>query len=240
MHKIMIVDDEKEIVFMLSTFMEASGIEVVKAYNGYEALIKLDNTIDLIILDINMAQLSGLEVCKQIREQKNIPIFFLTANATQSDKLIGFETGADDYITKPFDPIELVARVKAHLRRYELYELSATYNAKVIEFGDILVYRGARKVLKRQVAVNLSHTEMNLLLYLIDNAHSVMTRQQILLHVWETTIYDENTVNTFIKRLRQKLEDNPTVPVYIKSVRGTGYVFDCPLTYQGKKLYPPL
>lgn len=225
----MIVDDEKEIVFMLSTFMEASGMEVIKAYNGYEALIKLDDSIDLVILDINMAQLSGLEVCKQIRAQKNIPILFLTANATQCDKLTGFEIGADDYITKPFDPIELVARVKAHLRRYELYGLSTSRHTKCIEFGDVQVFRSARKVLKRQVPVSLSHTEMNLLFYLIDNAQTVLSRQQILIHVWETTLYDENTVNTFIKRLRQKLEDDPAAPVYIKSVRGTGYVFDYPL-----------
>jgi DNA-binding response OmpR family regulator len=230
MHKIMIVDDEKEIIFMLSTFMEASGMEVVKAYNGYEALIKLDDSIDLVILDINMAKLSGLEVCQQIREQKNIPILFLTANATQSDKLAGFEIGADDYITKPFDPIELVARVKAHLRRYEIYGLSLSHNAKCIEFGNIQVYRSARKVLKNQMVVNLSHTEMNLLLYLIDNAQNVLTRQQILIHVWETTLYDENTVNTFIKRLRHKLEDDPSSPTYIKSVRGTGYVFDYPFS----------
>lgn len=226
MYKIMIVDDEKDIVFMLSEFMKVNDIEVVKAYSGYEALVKLDESVQLMILDINMKELNGLETCKQIRERSNIPILFLTANASQYDKVIGLGIGADDYITKPFDPVELVARTKAHLRRYENYNASHTPSAKPIEFGDIKIIRNARKVLKDNQEISLSTTEFNLLLYLIDNAQTVLSRKQILMQVWENTQYDENTVNTFIKRIRSKIEDSNDAPVYIKSVRGIGYLFD--------------
>ncbi len=226
MYKIMIVDDEKDIVFMLSEFMKANEIDVVKAYSGYEALMKLDDSIQLMILDINMADLNGLETCKKIREKSNIPILFLTAKASQYDKVIGLGIGADDYITKPFDPVELVARTKAHLRRYENYNTTHTNSSQPIEFGNIKIIRNARKVLKNDIEISLSNTEFNLLLYLIDNAQTVLSRQQILMQVWESTHYDENTVNTFIKRLRTKIEDNKDTPVFIKSVRGVGYLFD--------------
>lgn len=226
MYKIMIVDDEKDIVFMLSEFMKANDIEVVKAYSGYEALMKLDDSIQLLILDINMTDLNGLETCKKIRERFNLPILFLTAKSSQYDKVIGFGIGADDYITKPFDPVELVARTKAHLRRYENYNTKHTNSYNPITFGDIKIIRNARKVLKNDEELSLSNTEFNLLLYLIDNAQTVLTRKQILMQVWESSLYDENTVNTFIKRLRHKIEDNKDTPVFIKSVRGVGYIFD--------------
>lgn len=230
MYKIMIVDDEKDIVFMLSEFMKANDIEVIKAYSAHEALIKLDDTIQLIILDINMPKLNGLEVCKHIRMTSNVPILFLTANASQYDKVVGFGIGADDYITKPFDPVELVARTKAHLRRYENYSLFHSGSSKPIKFGDITIFRNAHKVLKGDTEISLSSTEFNLLLFLIDNSQTVLTRKQILMKVWETTQYDENTVNTFIKRLREKIEENREAPKYIKSVRGVGYIFDYDFT----------
>jgi len=225
MDKIMIVDDEKNIVFMLQEFMKVNSIDVVGAYSGEEALSKLDENIKLILLDINMDGINGMETCKLIRKKSNIPIIFLSSKSSQYDKVVGLGIGADDYITKPFDPVELVARVKAHLRRSRDYNKS-NETVSIINFGDITIIRNSKKILKKNKEIQLSPTEFNLLLYLVDNAQTVLSRKQILINVWESSIYDENTVNTYIKRLRHKIEDSKENPLYIKSVRGFGYIFD--------------
>lgn len=225
MDRIMVVDDEKKIVHMITEFMKANQIEVIPAYSGNEAIKKLDSTLKLIILDINMDDIDGMEVCKKIRERSNIPIIFLSSNASQYDKVLGLGLGADDYITKPFDPIELVARVKAHIRRYSSYGDSVKHK-NFIKFGNIKVHRAAHRVMKDDKEISLSTKEFNLLLFFIDNSNTVLTRKQILNNVWESELYDDNTVTTYVKRLRDKIEQDRGNPLYIKSVRGTGYIFE--------------
>ncbi|WP_432405273.1 response regulator transcription factor [Wukongibacter sp. M2B1] len=225
MDRIMVVDDEKKIVHMITEFMKVNQIEVVPAYSGREAIKKLDATLKLVILDINMEDIDGMEVCRKIREKSNIPILFLSANSSQYNKVLGLGIGADDYVTKPFDPIELIARVKAHIRRYNSYD-NPVKNRIVIRFGDIRIDRAARKVTKNHSEVSLSTTEFNLLLFFLDNRNTVLTRKQILNNVWESELYDRNTVTTYVKRLRDKIEDDRSNPKYIKSVRGIGYIFE--------------
>lgn len=225
MDRIMVVDDEKKIVHMITEFMKANQIEVIPAYSGNEAIKKLDSTLKLIILDINMDDIDGMEVCKKIRERSNIPIIFLSSNASQYDKVLGLGLGADDYITKPFDPIELVARVKAHIRRYSSYG-DPVKHKNFIKFGNIKVHRAAHRVMKDDKEISLSTKEFNLLLFFIDNSNTVLTRKQILNNVWESELYDDNTVTTYVKRLRDKIEQDRGNPLYIKSVRGTGYIFE--------------
>lgn len=223
---ILVVDDDKAIVKMISNFMKIYGFEVISALNGETALKRFDNSIDLILLDIGMNDINGVELCKIFREKTNVPIIFLTASSTQSDKILGFGVGADDYITKPFDPIELIARIQAQVRRYRQYDGLSKEASNIIEFGDIKIYSDSYNVFKNNSKINLTPTEFNLLMYFINNTNKVLTRKQILNHVWKSDIYDENTVTTYIKRLREKIEDVKSSPKYIKSVRAIGYIFD--------------
>lgn len=235
MNKIMVVDDEKKIVAMLTAFMELQGMKVVPAYSGREALEKLDDTIELVLLDINMASIDGIEACQQIRKNSKIPVIFLSGNGTQYDKVLGLSMGADDYITKPFDPIELVARIKAHIRRAQEYNLGFKSNSKgIVYFDDIIVQKDAHKVIKGTDEIYLSSTEFRLLLYFIENPHKALSRRAILQHVWESQHYDENTVTTYVKRLRSKLSDHKEEQRYIKSLRGVGYLFDADLAFEDK------
>lgn len=230
MDKIMIVDDEKKIVQMISEFMKVNQIEVIPAYNAKDAIQKLNSDIQLFILDINMDQMSGIDLCRYIRQKYIAPIIFLTSKTTQFDKVLGLGVGADDYITKPFDPIELVARVKAHIRRFHDYNqnkpIIESVQGKFFMFDNILIDRNAYKVLKNGIEVNLSPTEFRLLLFFIDNASKALTRKEILQYVWESEQYDDNIVTTYVKRLRDKLENDENNQQYIKPVRGIGYIFE--------------
>ncbi|AOT71219.1 response regulator transcription factor [Geosporobacter ferrireducens] len=233
MNKIMVVDDEKKIVAMITAFLELQGIKVVPAYSGREALEKLDDTIELILLDINMDTIDGIEACQKIRENSRIPIIFLSGNGTQYDKVLGLSVGADDYITKPFDPLELAARVKAHIRRAQDYNPSVKSSANIIiRFDDIMIQKNAHKVIKGKDEIFLSSKEFKLLLFFAENAHRALSRKEILKHVWESEHYDDNTVTTYVKRLRTKLSDHQEEPQYIKSLRGVGYLFDADLTFE--------
>lgn len=227
MDKIMVVDDEKDIIYMIRDFMKIHQIEVVEAFSGQEAMEKLDDAIKLMIVDINMDDMSGLELCKEIRKKSNLPILFLTARASQADKILGLGIGGDDYITKPFDPIELVARVQAHIRRYDVYNpANDIQGRRVITFDHIVVYPQHYRVLKNNKDIQLSMKEFELLLYFIKNPFLVLSREQILDNVWNHQVYDYNVVNTNIKRLRKKLEDDPRNPQYIKTIWGIGYTFE--------------
>lgn len=226
MDKVLVVDDDKTIIKMISDFMKIYGFEVVSAYNGENALNKLDDSINLILLDINMNGINGIELCKILRERTNIPILFLTANSTQYDKILGFGVGADDYITKPFDPVELITRVQAQIRRYKQYANRPNNSPNIIQFENIKIFKDAYRVFKNDTELNLTCTEFKLLMFFIENANKVLTRKQILNNVWKSDLYDENTVTTNIKRLREKLEDNKAEPKYIKSIRAIGYIFD--------------
>ena len=223
----MVVDDDKNIVYMITEFMKIHNIKVVQAFSGREAIELLDESIQLVILDINMNSLNGIEVCKMIRQNYNIPILFLSANSAQHDKVLGLGVGADDYITKPFDPLELIARVKAHIRRWQEYSenISISKN-KIIHFDEFTINRNAYKVMRNIEEISLSSTEFKLLLYFIDHVNMALTRKKILSDVWESDHYDENTVTTYVKRLREKLRIDENEQRYIKSVRGVGYIFE--------------
>lgn len=227
MDKVLVVDDEKEIVHLIKDFLQINSIEVVEAYSGEEALASLDETIKLVVLDIGMEGMSGIDTCKKIREMTNIPVIFLTARASQSDKVLGLGIGSDDYITKPFDPIELVARVKAHMRRYAEYnEKKTAEHNEIMRFGCLEIHPDHYRVLKNGAAVSLTYKEFELLLYLVRNAGLVLTKEQILNRVWSSSAYDYNVVTTNIKRLRRKIEEDPDNPEYIHTVWGVGYVFE--------------
>jgi DNA-binding response OmpR family regulator len=227
MYRVLVVDDEKEIVNLIKDFMQIYSIEVVEAYSGEEALTKLDDTINLVVLDIGMDGMSGIETCKRIRKVTHIPVIFLTAKASQSDKVLGLGIGSDDYMTKPFDPIELVARVKAHIRRYAEYNSRRVSESdETIRCGSLMIYPDNYRVLKDGAAVPLTYKEFELFLYLVQNSGLVMTKEQILNKVWSNSTYDYNVVTTNIKRLRRKIEKDPDNPEYIHTVWGVGYVFE--------------
>ncbi len=221
----MVVDDEIEIAEMIEDFLRIESIDVVKASNSEMALEMLDDSIQLMVLDINMDGMNGIDLCKKIRRSSFIPIIFLTCNNSQNDMLLGLGVGADDYITKPFNPVELVARIKAILRRTQSYN-QGSIKDEIITFGDIIIYKKRYKIYKTNVDVKITAKEFNLLLYLIENAYIVLSRDQILTNVWGDAYYDENLVNTTIKRLRKKIENNPEKPQYIKTIWGVGYVFE--------------
>lgn len=221
--RIMMVDDELEIPQMMADFLAIENVDMVVAGSGEEALARFDDSIDLVVLDINMRGMSGREVCKALRAQSYVPIIFLTCNNAQSDILLGLGLGADDYVTKPFNPVELVARIKVNIRRSQTY-VSGTCG-EWMAFGDVQVHRKGYRVCKDGSEVSITPREFKLLLYLLDNAYIVLTRTQILTHVWGDVHYDENLVNTTIKRLRRRIETDPDKPMYIQTVRGVGYVF---------------
>ena len=222
----MVVDDDRKIVYMITEFMKIHNMKVVQAFSGKEALELLDDSIQLVVLDINIGALNGIEVCKLIRQNNNIPILFLSANSAQHDKVLGLGVGGDDYITKPFDPLELMARVKSHIRRWQEYNTNGNMKSEMILFDDFSINRVAYKVMKNKEEIPLSSTEFKLLLYFVDHANMALTRKQILTDVWESNHYDENTVTTYVKRLRGKIRDNENDQRYIKSVRGVGYIFE--------------
>jgi len=221
--KILIVDDDKKIVSMIEDFMRINNIETISCYNGKDALrLANDSSIELIILDINMNDMTGFEVCKEIRKTIHVPIIFLTAKTTQADKILGLGIGGDDYITKPFDPLELVARVKSHIRRHQIYD---NEKQEIIEIRDLIINKKTHEVIIKNEPVELSSTEYALLLYLCENRNRILTRQELLTKVWKSHIYTENTVNMYIKRLRDKIELHKTEPEYLITIRGEGYVF---------------
>lgn len=223
--KILIVDDDNRVVKMLSEYMKLYEFKTICAYNGKDALAYFDDSIDLVVLDINMDGVDGYEVCQKIRENNNVPIIMLSAKTSSFDKIKAFGEGADDYVIKPFDPLELVARIKAHINRTERYKVSKNLE-KPIEFDDIKIYRNAYKVTKGEKEINFSNTEFRLFLYLIDNAFYALSRHKILKDVWQSDLYDENIVNTYIKRIRIKLSGAESSEKYIKSIRGIGYMFE--------------
>lgn len=210
---------------MLVEYMKLYDFKTVCAYNGKDALAFFDDSVDVVILDINMDDMDGMAVCNYIRKNSNVPIIMLSANSTSLDIVKALGEGADDYVIKPFDPMELIARIKAHISRIERYKVSKKLEAP-IEFDDIKIYRNAYKVTKGGSDISLSNTEFRLLIYLVDNAFSAISRQDILRDVWQSDLYDENIVNTYVKRIRIKLGDAGSNEKYIKSIRGVGYMFE--------------
>ncbi|HXX58882.1 MAG TPA: response regulator [Thermodesulfovibrionales bacterium] len=225
--KILVVDDEPDIVELVSYNLKKEGFEVSSASDGEEALTKMKKgSFDFFILDLMLPGIQGMELCRILRNDpktKNVPIIMLTAKGEEVDRILGLESGADDYISKPFSPRELVARIRAVLRRSS--EKPAV--EKVIKVGDLLINRETYSVTKRDVPLTLSSTEFKLLLYLVERKGKVFSREQLLDAVWKDESFVEpRTVDVHIRRLRTQVEDDPSNPKHIKTRRGIGYYVD--------------
>lgn len=221
------VDDEKPISDIIKFNLEKEGYEVVTAFDGEEALEKVESEHpDLVILDLMLPKIDGLEVMREIRKTYHMPVIMVTAKETEIDKVLGLEMGADDYVTKPFSNRELVARVKANLRRQNVQEPveTAKTEAKEIVVGNLTIHPDAYFVSKRGEVIELTHREFELLYYLAKNVGQVMTREHLLEEVWDFDyLGDVRTVDVTVRRLREKVEDNPSHPTYIMTRRGIGY-----------------
>lgn len=224
---ILVVDDEKPIADILQFNLIKEGYRVICAYDGDEALEKVEEEQpDLMLLDIMLPKRDGMEVCREIRKKYDFPIIMLTAKGSEIDKVLGLEMGADDYVTKPFSTRELIARVKANMRRLNV---SAQVEEAVEQTNDIVVglltiQPDAYLVLKREESIELTHREFELLHYLAKHIGQVMTREHLLQTVWGYDYFgDVRTVDVTIRRLREKIEDNPSHPMWIVTRRGVGY-----------------
>lgn len=224
-NKILIVDDDNEIRKITGIYLENEGYEVLKAENGGQALMLIDeNEIDLVLLDIMMPGIDGIETCMKIRENNIMPIIFLSAKSEELDKIQGLASGADDYITKPFNAMELIARVKSQLRRYTRYSTSQNAARNVIEIGNLTINTDTRQVLVGDKEVRLTPKEFDILELLASNKGIVFSIEKIYERVWGEDFYkSDNTVMVHITKIREKIEEEPKRPIYIKTVWGVGY-----------------
>ncbi len=221
---VLVCDDDHSIVDAIEIYLEQAGYRVLKAYNGAEALHALEeNEIHLILMDIMMPQLDGLQATIRIRESMNIPIIILSAKSEDTDKVLGLNFGADDYMTKPFNPLELLARVKSLMRRYtDLGSIAEKNN--VIRIGGIELDKDAKEVRVEGQKIKTTATEYGILQLLMENAGRVFSIDEIYESVWrEPSFSPENTVSVHIRRIREKIELNPKEPRYLKVVWGLGY-----------------
>jgi two-component system response regulator VicR len=225
--KILVVDDEKPIADIVKFNLEKEGYSVELAFDGQEAINKTFSCCpDLILLDIMLPKLDGFAVCKKLRQQIQTPIIMLTAKEEEVDKVLGLELGADDYITKPFGMRELLARVKANLRRVETQQDTFDKVSGVIKSGNLRIDLGKYEVRKNDKVVELTLREFELIKYLASNSEQVFTRETLLEDVWGYEYYgDVRTVDVTIRRLREKIEDDSSNPKYIITKRGVGYYF---------------
>ena len=226
MVNILVCDDDKEIAGALEIYLRNEGYNVFKAYDGMEALnIVKQNQIHLILMDVMMPNLDGIQATMKIREENNIPIIMLSAKREDYDKIIGLNVGADDYITKPFNPLELIARVKSHLRRFtRLGSMDAEGKEGIYTSGGLEVYDNEKKITVDGELIPVTPTEFGILKLLTQNAGKVFSIEQIYESVWNESAYNpENTVAVHIRRIREKIEINPKNPKYLKVVWGIGY-----------------
>lgn len=228
--KILIIEDEQDLARIVKDYINKQGYETAVVDHGKDALQRIESwQPDFIILDIMLPDMDGIELCRQIRERNNVPILILSARGSDTDKVLGLGFGADDYMTKPFSLIELLARIKSNLRRVESMISSAHTPPKdedILQFGAILIDRKAYRVTREGQEVSLSAKELELLFYLCKHRNQVFSKIQLLDAVWGYSTYgDENTITVYIRRLREKLEADPSNPVYIKTVWGVGYKF---------------
>lgn len=225
--KILVVDDEKPISDIVKFNLTKEGYDVVTAYDGEEALAKVNEVnLDLILLDLMLPKIDGLEVAREVRKDHDMPIIMLTAKDSEIDKVLGLEMGADDYVTKPFSNRELVARVKANLRRQGTINNAQPEEDEnsEIEIGDLTIHPDAYIVSKRGDKIELTHREFELLHYLAQHIGQVMTREHLLQTVWGYDYFgDVRTVDVTVRRLREKIEDNPSHPEWLVTRRGVGY-----------------
>ena len=224
---ILIVDDDREIVDSIGIFLSGEGYKVLKAYDGIEALdILSENEVHLMILDIMMPKLDGIKTLMKLRESRNIPVILLSAKSEDADKILGLTAGADDYVTKPFNPSELVARVKSQLRRYTTLGSIGKQNGEIVIDG--LVVNTEKKTVKVDGEdVRLTPIEYKILELLVRNRGRVFSAEDIYSNVWnEETVVGDNTIAVHIRHIREKIEINPKEPKYLKVVWGIGYKID--------------
>ncbi len=226
MYNILVCDDEKEIVKAIEIYLTKEGYNVLKAYDGEEALkILKNNTIHLIILDIMMPKKDGIETLNEIRCSNSIPVIMLSAKSEDEDKIQGLNLGADDYVTKPFNPLELIARVNSGIRRYtKLGNFKENKDEKIYYTGDLFLNDNLKTVTVEGKNVKLTPTEYNILKFLIKNKGIVYSIDQIYENVWEDEAYcAENIIAVHIRHIREKIEINPKEPKYLKVIWGIGY-----------------
>ena len=226
MYNILAVDDDKEIVKAIEIYLGKENYKIFKAYDGNEALkILKENDIQLVILDIMMPNKDGLETLEEIRKDKSIPVILLSAKSEDYDKIGGLNSGADDYITKPFNPLELIARVNSVLRRYvKLGSIKKEENKKIYQTGELIVDDETKKVIVDGKEVKLTATEFNILKFLIQNKGKVYSIPEIYENVWKEEGFGaENIIAVHIRHIREKIEINPKEPRYLKVIWGVGY-----------------
>ena len=226
MQKILVCDDDRQIVEAIDIYLTGEGFEVIKAYDGLEALELLKtHEVNLMIVDVMMPGLDGIRTTLKVRETSSIPIIILSAKSEDSDKILGLNIGADDYITKPFNPLELVARVKSQLRRYtQLGNMHTQSDCRVYKCGGLQFNDENKEVLVDGELIKLTPIEYNILLLLVKNAGKVFSIDQIYEEIWnEEAIGADNTVAVHIRHIREKIEINPREPRYLKVVWGVGY-----------------
>ncbi|NLI88798.1 MAG: response regulator transcription factor [Epulopiscium sp.] len=225
--KIVIVEDDMAISDIIKYNVEKEGYIAYTAYDGKEGLDLINEVNpDLILLDLMMPKMDGLEVCRKVRKTKNTPIIMLTAKAEEVDKVVGLEMGADDYVTKPFGVRELMARIKANLRRVETSEPSKKKDDHIIEEGDLRIDTAKFEVRKKGEVIELTHLEFGLLKFLSSQKGQVFSRETLLSKVWGYEYYgDIRTIDVTVRRLREKIEDDPSRAEYVLTKRGVGYYF---------------
>ena len=227
MYNILVVDDDREIVGAIEIYLKKEGYNIIKAYNGNEALQKIkENEIHLIILDIMMPEKDGLETLEELRKDKSIPVILLSAKSEDYDKIGGLNQGADDYITKPFNPLELIARVNSQIRRYVSFGAmeKKENNKQIYKTGGLELDDETKKVTVDGKEVKLTATEFNILKFLLKNKGKVYSITQIYENVWNEESYGaENIIAVHIRHIREKIEINPKEPRYLKVIWGIGY-----------------
>lgn len=224
--QILIVDDEKEIADLVTLYLENEGFSVFKFYSSTEALECINTqSIDLAILDIMMPEIDGLKLCQIIREQYNYPIIMLTAKSTELDKINGLMLGADDYLTKPFLPLELVARVKAQLRRYTRYNVGTEQSQDIFIHHGLVLNRKTHECTLNEKPLSLTPTEFEIQAILCERKGSVVSSEELFHQIWKDEYYSKNnnTITVHIRHLREKMQDSFEKPKYIKTVWGCGY-----------------
>lgn len=224
--KILVVDDEEPIADILEFNLKKDGYQVELAFDGEQALAKAQSfQPDLVVLDIMLPKLDGWQVCQRLRQHSTVPIIMLTAKDEETDKVLGLELGADDYVTKPFSPRELLARIRALLRRVQSYKIQDG-NMVQLSFGDLSIDLESYEVQKRDQVIELTVREFELLKFLALSPGRVFSRETLLEKVWGYDFYgDIRTVDVTVRRLREKIEDDPGNPVYVQTKRGIGYYF---------------
>ena len=228
--KILVVDDEKNIVDILKLNLQKEGYTVFEAYDGEEALCKAlpvnpEDKPDLILLDVMLPELNGFEVCKKVRESSSVPILMITAREEEVDKVLGLEIGADDYVTKPFSMRELLARVRANMRRSEVEPVKID-DTEIIEVGEFKLDCNRYELYKRDTLIDLTVREFELIKFLSAQPNKIYSRKNLLEYVWHYEYYgDVRTVDVTVRRVREKIEDDPSQPKHIMTKRGVGYYF---------------